>query len=195
MTQRQAVLSVAVLGLVLLPTLALAGGRAPGVTFAHPRSGNHAMHHHHFFPEHHGFPRFAAPVIVANPFFPSVVSADPGYLDSVPLAYGTATPTVTATPTPAPLPSLVEYPTGWYQLRGDGVTAPYAWVWIPKPPPPPPATPPDAPDNDEPTGEPVEPSRSGADFYRWTDDNGGVHLTNRLDSVPERYRARAQSQS
>ena len=36
-----------------------------------------------------------------------------------------------------PTPTLVEHPSGWYQLRGDGVTTSYSWVWIPKPPAPP----------------------------------------------------------
>jgi hypothetical protein len=35
-------------------------------------------------------------------------------------------------------PTAVVYPTGRYELRGDGVTTPYHWVWIPTPPPPPP---------------------------------------------------------
>src|SRR5262245_59025954 len=36
-------------------------------------------------------------------------------------------------------------PRGRYELRGDGVTTPYVWAWIPNPPPPPPpAAPPPA---------------------------------------------------
>src|SRR2546427_5342754 len=41
---------------------------------------------------------------------------------------------VAPAPAPPPMPSVVEYPHGRYELRGDGVTAPYAWVWIPNPP-------------------------------------------------------------
>jgi len=39
-------------------------------------------------------------------------------------------------------PTVVEYPHGRYELRGDGVRTAYQWVWIPKPPPPPAAPPP-----------------------------------------------------
>lgn len=51
-------------------------------------------------------------------------------------------PTVYTVPTQvvavAPMPTVVLYPHGRYELRGDGVTTPYHWVWIPNPPPPPP---------------------------------------------------------
>jgi len=42
----------------------------------------------------------------------------------------------------APTVTVVNYPTGQYQLRGDGVTVPYYWAWAPSqvyvaaPPPP-----------------------------------------------------------
>ena len=39
---------------------------------------------------------------------------------------------------PAPMATVVQYPHGRYELRGDGVTVAYRWVWIPNPPPPPP---------------------------------------------------------
>jgi hypothetical protein len=48
--------------------------------------------------------------------------------------------------TPA-TPTVVEYPHGRYELRGDGMRVAYQWVWIPKvppPPPPPPLAPPPA---------------------------------------------------
>src|SRR5262249_33085574 len=41
-------------------------------------------------------------------------------------------------PPPPPMPSVIEYPNGRFELRGDGVASPYNWVWIPNPPPPPP---------------------------------------------------------
>ncbi|PYM89799.1 MAG: hypothetical protein DME04_25165 [Candidatus Rokuibacteriota bacterium] len=41
--------------------------------------------------------------------------------------------------------TVVEYPHGRYELRGDGIKTPYQWVWIPKPPPPPPAAAPQQP--------------------------------------------------
>src|SRR5216110_1353325 len=38
-------------------------------------------------------------------------------------------------------PGVINYPHGQYELHGDGVAAPYTWVWIPNPPSsPPPAT-------------------------------------------------------
>lgn len=32
---------------------------------------------------------------------------------------------------PAPTATIVQYPTGSYQLRGNGITVPYHWVWVP----------------------------------------------------------------
>ncbi len=31
----------------------------------------------------------------------------------------------------APTVTVVNYPTGQYQLRGDGITVPYYWAWVP----------------------------------------------------------------
>lgn len=48
---------------------------------------------------------------------------------------------------PAPTATIVQYPNGYYQLYGNGVSVPYYWVWIPAvsppapPPPPAPAVP------------------------------------------------------
>jgi hypothetical protein len=61
---------------------------------------------------------------------PPIVYAAPVY--SVGTTYAGALQTV------APMPTVVQYPHGRYELRGDGVTVPYTWVWIPNPPPPPP---------------------------------------------------------
>jgi hypothetical protein len=69
----------------------------------------------------------------------------------------------------------VEFPTGRYELRGDGITTPHTWVWVPAPPSQPPAG---------------EPSRH--QLYRWTDADGVAHWTDRLEIVPEQYRAEAQ---
>jgi predicted aspartyl protease len=35
-------------------------------------------------------------------------------------------------------------------------------------------------------------TQAGAQMYRWTDDQGGVHYTQGLDSVPDRLRPKAQ---
>jgi len=43
---------------------------------------------------------------------------------------------------PAPTETIVEYPTGTYQLHGNGITVPYYWVWLPAMSPPPPPAPP-----------------------------------------------------
>jgi hypothetical protein len=103
-------------------------------------------------------------------------------------------------PAPAALsmPRLVEHPTGWYQLHGDGINTPYIWVWVPKPPPAPiawPAPPPAAHAPEPPAPQVVLPPRGPTDpAYRWTDDTGVVTTwTNRLDRVPRRFRDQAQA--
>jgi hypothetical protein len=89
------------------------------------------------------------------------------------------------------MPRVVEYPTGRYELRGDGVTTPYEWVWIPNPPPapPPPVEPPAVAPS---AAVPVTAARESREAFRWTDDNGVTTWTDRLDRVPERYRAQVQ---
>ena len=101
----------------------------------------HSFPKHHF--QHHGFGHhgfspghvvafgavFAPPVVVysAPPVFyaPPVYSSAPVY--APPVVY-TPSPYSHSTP---PSPRVVEYPTGRYELRGDGVTTPHMWVWIP----------------------------------------------------------------
>jgi hypothetical protein len=92
---------------------------------------------------------------------------------------------------PAPMSTVVEYPTGWYVLRGDGVTTAYQWVWIPKPPPAPPPPPEAAPEPDRSRG-PERQERAIGKIYRWTDDEGVTTFTDRLENVPARYRSRAE---
>jgi len=87
---------------------------------------------------------------------------------------------------PPAAPSVIEYATGRYELRGDGMTAPYTWVWIPNPPPGPPGAP---PMGGQASGEPS--SRHGQ-IYRWTDDQGVMHMTDRWGAVPEQYRGQAK---
>ncbi len=114
----------------------------------------------------------ASPVIVDAPP-PVVYSALPVFYNPPP-----TTGTVAVAPAPPPMPTVIQYPTGRYELRGDGVTTPYVWVWIPNPPsaPPPPPTPP--------------PPARDSQLYRWTDEQGAVHWTDRWDAVPEQYRPR-----
>lgn len=82
---------------------------------------------------------------------------------------------VAAPPPPPPPPerTVIQYSDGRQELRGDGVATPYRWVWIPNPPPPP---------------------RAGRDepLYAWIDELGELHVTDRWDMVPERYRAQAK---
>src|SRR3989442_8260833 len=222
-------LVLAAVGLILMPSWALAGGRcgvvviAPrsSVVIASPSTVGVRTTPRIFVPRtggvfvtgtspHHFFPRFGTGVIVSSPFFPvsspffpTVASAPPAIESSPPGVYAQPPPSVSVAPSPLPTPTVIEYPTGWYQLRGDGVTTPYAWVWIPKPPPAPPAEArptavPTAPPSTAPGGPRTVPpvqsrsSESSAKLYRWTDEQGVVHLTDRLNSIPERYRSEAQ---
>ena len=167
-------------------------------------------------PHHRRFPRggfvpfgvFSSPVVIVTPPADSYGSSDnygdPGYYGQAydqspaynpPVVYTqpmdapiAASPRVPPAP---PAPDVVQYDTGRYELRGDGMTTPYTWVWIPNPPPPPPSGPP--------TGLPMAPRFSGdpspgrqSHLYRWTDDQGVVHLTDRLEAVPPQYRVQAK---
>jgi hypothetical protein len=132
-----------------------------------------------------------------KPGFTSGVVFGGGLVYWPPVVYETAE-TVVYTPAPAaaysapaPVPRVIEYPAGWYELHGDGVTSAYQWVWIPKPPAPPP--PPEA--APPPTPSPQPPAREGrtiGQIYRWTDEQGVTTFTDRLENVPERYRPRAE---
>ena len=53
-------------------------------------------------------------------------------------------PPVVVQPAPPPpvYQSVVQYPNGRYELRGDGIRTAYQWVWIPSAPLPPPPPPP-----------------------------------------------------
>jgi len=197
--------------LATAPTVALAGGFHGGAVRGHVIAGGRPFAAHPFggrpfvsrpFVPHHFFPRpffhrhffrpfipfgvIASPVVVFAP--PPVYSAPPTY-DDPPVAYGSPVGgTASVPPPPPPSPSVIEYPTGRYELRGDGVTTPFAWVWIPKPPPPPPG-PPAAPQGApaDPTAKPIEP-QSSTRLYRWIDDQGVTHWTNMPNTIPERHR-------
>jgi hypothetical protein len=153
---------------------------------------------------HHAFPWFpATTVLYAPPAFyapsidtsPPVVSVSPTiYLSptvyvSSPIVSAQAAPAAAGSPSNPLFPSVVEHPTGRYELRGDGVATPYAWVWIPNPPPAPPAAPPPSPE--EPRAGSA-PSAMRSKIYRWTDDEGTTFWTNRTESIPEPHRPRAQ---
>jgi hypothetical protein len=134
---------------------------------------------------------------------PMAYAPPPAYTAySPPPAYGSApsVPFSTTTFVPEPArPGVIEYPTGRYELRGDGINTPHVWVWIPNPPPPPESAPAGptgtrgAPSPPPWASEAPSPRRS--QLYRWVDEQGVVHLTDNPESVPPQYRkpaARAQ---
>jgi Domain of unknown function (DUF4124) len=178
--------------------------------FGHPRV---FVPHQRFVPNHfHSFPRhpfFFGAVVAPFPVVgfvptPTVVVQEPTvlaspYTDTVyattpPPAYAPP-PTAGAPAPPPPTDTVIQYPHGRYELRGDGVTTPYVWVWIPNPPPPPPA--PTGPPAAPPSGSTPAPSSSRnapvslalPEAYRWVDEQGVTHWTNNWDSVPDQYRS------
>jgi hypothetical protein len=121
--------------------------------------------------------------------------APPVAYDNPPVVYAQPVSNpVTAAPAPPPPqpPSVVQYDTGRYELRGDGMTTPYTWVWIPNPPPPPPSGPPTAAVPGAPPFSDDAPAGHHSQLYRWTDEQGVMHLTDRLESVPRQYRTLAK---
>jgi hypothetical protein len=86
-----------------------------------------------FWPFAYARPVYAAPVYA--------VPAYPVYVER-PVYYQHVYPQQAYAPPPTH-PTVINYPHGRYELRGDGIQTPYQWVWIPNPPPPPP--PPAAP--------------------------------------------------
>jgi len=152
---------------------------------------HHHRHHHHprALPHRPFFPGFSSPSVIVSS--PVVVTPAPVY--TPPPLYA---PPVYYAPPPAyppSMPRVVEFPTGRYELRGDGVTSPYGWVWVPNPPaapppPPAPAAPPaEAPGAGASRRAPAQP----AVIYRWTDEDGVTTWTDSLEKVPARFRAEA----
>jgi hypothetical protein len=81
----------------------------------------------------------AVPVVSSRPVLhypPASVYPVPTH--SVVIAPPPPQPIVVAPPTPPVQQTVVQYPHGRHELRGDGIRQPYVWVWIPNPPPPPP---------------------------------------------------------
>jgi hypothetical protein len=174
---------------------------APAYAFADRRHhGRDHSHRLHTVPPQRVFPRkffhghakrfgvIAPPVVTyAVPSYAAPVYAPPPPVYYPPV-YTPAPPAYSYAP--PPMQTVIEFPNGRYELRGDGITTPYRWVWIPNPPTSPPADEaPPAPSVTPPA--PAEPARR-IDVYRWTDDEGVVHLTDRWEKVPEAYRTKAK---
>jgi hypothetical protein len=175
-------------------------GRPPG--FHHGGGFYHAAPRHHFGGRQHFGPRpfvrravpfgaisaasfvYAPPFVYGSPFSYDAISYAPPAYDAPPASYGPDMGgAISLAPPPQPTPTVVEFPTGRYELRGDGMATPYTWVWIPNPPV---APPPSAPGPGDP------PPSSHRQLYRWTDEAGAAHWTDRWDAVPQAYRAEAQ---
>src|SRR4030095_2741469 len=158
--------------------------RAPSVVYAAPCD----------YPPYYDYP----PPAYYDP--PQTYYAPPAstYYAPAPATSYNPPPSGTVSVAPAPPPdNVIQYSHGRYELRGDGVSTPYRWVWIPNPPPPPAAPAPlGDPSSGVPSpgdssfGGPVAP-RQGR-LYRWTDTAGVVHWTDRIDMVPEKYRVGAR---
>ena len=89
---------------------------APPVVYAAPA---------YYAPAYYGWPYPAAPAAYyPAPYYPARAYA------AYPAPYAAAAPAPSAGWTG---PRVVEYAHGRYELRGDGVSVPWAWVWIPSP--------------------------------------------------------------
>jgi Domain of unknown function (DUF4124) len=182
------------------------GGRPPGSRqhgFNQGVKGQRSSNHHGFQPHHRVGPFFPWGVVTvwAPPLYygygAPAYYPPPGYYGQVypsPLVYGPQAGGSVSVALAPPPPNVIQFPNGRYEMRGDGMTTPYTWVWVPNPPPPPPARPPAPPGEplgEQPTagnGSPPRPSQ----IYRWIDEQGVVHLTNRPDAIPTMYRTQAK---
>ncbi|PYO22534.1 MAG: hypothetical protein DMD88_06550 [Candidatus Rokuibacteriota bacterium] len=127
-----------VLALLLVAGMAVPAAHAGGGTATNVALGlaSFAVFNQLFWPLAYSRPVYVAPPVYAAP----VYVERPMYYQQVYVP----TPVVAQAP---PYPTVVQYPHGRYELRGDGIQMPYQWVWIPNPPlpPPPPAAAPAPP--------------------------------------------------
>ena len=159
--------------------------------------------HHHRFPARH-FAPFGT--VIAPPFFaysvPTVLAPPPAYYPPPPAYYapppapssavyssvvlgappGYSGGSYPPAPTAPPAPRVVEFPSGRYEMRGDGIAMPYTWVWIPNPPSAPPTAAPAALAGAPGSADALPPSRQ--QVYTWVDKQGVEHWTNRADKAP-----------
>lgn len=110
-----------------------------------------------------GVPPFAFPVPVPRPAFrgpgdrplvpfgsgfPAVVYAPPPAYYDAPTYYDpSGGGPMVGEPASLSAPGVIQYSTGRYELRGDGITTAYVWVWVPNPP----SAPPDEATQTDPT--------------------------------------------
>src|SRR5215470_17620067 len=150
--------------------------------------------HGHFFPDHrfhrwvggyliggYGAPFYG--LALGDPLLYGTSAYDQSGLSTPPISVPIVVPSAGTEPTALARPAI-EYPGGRYELRGDGVTIPYNWVWIPNPPagPPAPAPPPMASGSGD-----LSPARRSK-LYQWIDEQGVMHMTNNAEAVPESFR-------
>lgn len=200
-------LALVVLALgIVLPTAAFAErGRSapvprqmphgPGRVVSGPGHGGGHGNGHGFTPNrfsHHRFRNRYPSYGYAVPYYYGGGYSLPYAYDDDPPAPAPSYQTVYVAPPAAPTgPRVVEFSTGRYELRGDGVSTPYRWVWIPNPPaapeapPEPPAPPAAAP---APPTITAEAPRAPSHLYRWVDGDGVVHLTDNPEQVPVQFR-------
>jgi hypothetical protein len=170
---------------------------SPNRGFPGNRFGHHGFHHRF----HNRFSSVGLPLVVysAPPFYysdlgyfdppsyspPPPVYSAPAYYSPPPVAAppmnAIAVAPVPPAPSAPPAPTVVQFATGRYELRGDGMATPYAWVWVPNPP----SSPPPSRSAD---GGRDDVSGYRSRLYRWIDEQGTLHLTDSLDEVPPQYR-------
>ena len=105
-------------------------------------------------------------------YAPTMIYAPPAPYTPPPTGHAPPPPPA---PTAPPEPQVVEFDTGRYELRGDGLRERYTWVWVPNPP----SAPPGA----------ASARRARTTVYRWTDESGVVTLTDDPSKVPPQFRA------
>jgi hypothetical protein len=178
---RAMTLGAALVLLGLLPVRADAQSRGHGHAVHHHARGSRVVVFAPFLPlvAYPAPPVYYPPPTVYYQPAPAYAYAPPAYA-SAPPAYAAPPPAVSAPPPPPePLQREVVYATGRYVLRGDGLSTPYTWVWIPNPP----SAPPGAPSGSIELERPI---------YSWRDADGVSHWTDRLSTVPPEHRANAR---
>ena len=183
------VVAVAVLALGALPDRAQADARDyPGVLGDGPRL-NQAQRFDQARRFDHGQRAVRRPFVVPGTIIydpdtyaapPPVMYSPPPVIYVPPPAYPPASsygapPSAAAPPPPTapPEPHVVDFDSGRYELRGDGVREPYTWVWVPK----------------APTAPPGQAPRPPATIYRFVDERGVTVLTDDPTKVPPKFRA------